>query len=73
MVQRHLGADSLQRWLTDEGHPTTRRGSRAGYRLLDVESGATEATAVTGLDLAPPRDPDPEPSAAEAGQREAKP
>lgn len=36
VVQRHLGADSLQRWLTDEGWPTERLGSRGGYRLLQV-------------------------------------
>jgi 16S rRNA (guanine1207-N2)-methyltransferase len=36
VVQRHLGADSLQRWLTDQGWPTTRLASARGYRLLDV-------------------------------------
>jgi 16S rRNA (guanine1207-N2)-methyltransferase len=36
VVQKHLGADSLQRWLTEAGWPTIRLGSRAGYRLLDV-------------------------------------
>lgn len=36
VVQRHLGADSLQRWLVERGWPTERRASRAGYRLLDV-------------------------------------
>jgi 16S rRNA (guanine1207-N2)-methyltransferase len=36
VVQKHLGSDSLARWLTEQGWPTTRRGSRAGYRLLDV-------------------------------------
>jgi 16S rRNA (guanine1207-N2)-methyltransferase len=36
VVQKHLGSDSLQRWLEDEGWPTQRRRSRAGYRLLDV-------------------------------------
>lgn len=36
VVQKHLGSDSLQRWLTDQGWSTTRRSSRAGYRLLDV-------------------------------------
>ena len=34
VVHRHLGADSLQRWLEDSGWPTERLGSRAGYRLL---------------------------------------
>jgi 16S rRNA (guanine1207-N2)-methyltransferase len=34
VVHRHLGADSLQRWLVAGGWPTTRRGSRGGYRVL---------------------------------------
>lgn len=38
VVARNLGADSLARWLADEGHPVTRRGSRRGYRLLDIAS-----------------------------------
>jgi 16S rRNA (guanine1207-N2)-methyltransferase len=38
VVQKHLGADSLQRWLTQQGWPTERRRSRAAYRLLDVGS-----------------------------------
>jgi 16S rRNA (guanine1207-N2)-methyltransferase len=36
VVQKNLGADSLQSWLRSQGWPTTRLGSRAGYRLLDV-------------------------------------
>lgn len=36
VVQKHLGSDSLQRWLNERGWPTNRLGSRAGYRLLDV-------------------------------------
>jgi 16S rRNA (guanine1207-N2)-methyltransferase len=36
VVQKHLGADSLQRWLDEEGWTTTRLGSRTGYRLLEV-------------------------------------
>lgn len=38
VVQKHLGADSLQRWLTDQGHPTERVASKAGFRLLAVGS-----------------------------------
>ena len=35
VVQKHLGADSLQRWLERGGlGASTRLGSRAGYRLL---------------------------------------
>ena len=34
VVQRHLGADSLQRWLIEQGHATERIASRHGFRLL---------------------------------------
>jgi 16S rRNA (guanine1207-N2)-methyltransferase len=36
VVQKHLGADSLQRWMTAHGHPTERIASKAGYRILAV-------------------------------------
>jgi 16S rRNA (guanine1207-N2)-methyltransferase len=36
VVQRHLGADSLQRWLTSEGWLSDRLASSKGYRLIDV-------------------------------------
>lgn len=36
VVNRHLGADSLHRWLEDEGWSVTRIGSRSGFRLLTV-------------------------------------
>jgi 16S rRNA G1207 methylase RsmC len=36
VVQRNLGADSLARWLDNEGWPAARRASRSGYRLLEV-------------------------------------
>lgn len=36
VVARNLGADSLSRWLADDGFPVDRRLSRAGYRLLEV-------------------------------------
>lgn len=39
VVQKHLGADSLQQWLTDSGWATRRLGSRTGYRLLEVRRG----------------------------------
>jgi 16S rRNA (guanine1207-N2)-methyltransferase len=38
VVHKHLGSDSLARWLTGQGYPSTRLGSRAGYRLLEVEA-----------------------------------
>jgi len=34
VVGRHLGADSLQSWLSAEGWPTRRLGSSGGFRLL---------------------------------------
>ncbi len=43
VVQKHLGADSLHRWLDQSGWPTTRLTSRAGYRLLDVGPRTGEA------------------------------
>ena len=39
VVQKHLGADSLARWLDEIGFPTTRRGSRQAYRLLESRRG----------------------------------
>jgi 16S rRNA (guanine1207-N2)-methyltransferase len=36
VVHKHLGADSLQRWLDGEGWATSRLGSRGGNRLLEV-------------------------------------
>lgn len=38
VVHKHLGSDSLQTWLTNQGHPTSRRLSRMGFRLLDVQA-----------------------------------
>ena len=52
VVQRHLGADSLARWLDDQGWTTSRRGSRKGYRLLDVAARiGPPADAATGPDV----------------------
>lgn len=34
VVHKHLGSDSLHRWLDQEGFPTTRIASSRGYRLL---------------------------------------
>ena len=36
VVQKHLGADSLQRWLVEQGHTVERAASKSGYRLLVV-------------------------------------
>jgi 16S rRNA (guanine1207-N2)-methyltransferase len=47
VVQRHLGADSLHRWLSDEGFPTERLTSRRGYRILAVRTPETPETPET--------------------------
>jgi len=36
VVQKHLGADSLQRWLEAQGYSCERLTSKAGYRLFAV-------------------------------------
>jgi 16S rRNA G1207 methylase RsmC len=36
VVQKHLGADSLQRWLDDRGFVTERIASKSGFRLLGI-------------------------------------
>jgi 16S rRNA (guanine1207-N2)-methyltransferase len=40
---RNLGADSLHRWLAEQGWQVTRRAARSGYRLLQVEFSAERA------------------------------
>ena len=36
VVGKNLGGDSLQRWLGEQGWPTTRLGSAKGFRVLEV-------------------------------------
>jgi 16S rRNA (guanine1207-N2)-methyltransferase len=43
VVSKHLGADTLARWLGDAGYVVERRGSRQGYRLLDVRPAGAES------------------------------
>ncbi|WP_131740232.1 class I SAM-dependent methyltransferase [Actinomadura roseirufa] len=38
VVQKHLGSDSLHRWLNDQGLPTERIASRSAYRVLRVSA-----------------------------------
>jgi 16S rRNA (guanine1207-N2)-methyltransferase len=38
VVQKHLGADSLQRWLGERGFATERVASKAGFRLLTLSA-----------------------------------
>ena len=40
VVQKHLGSDSLQRWLNDQGWATERFASRSSYRILAVSARA---------------------------------
>ena len=40
VVQKHLGSDSLAKWLTGQGWPTERLMSRGGYRILRVGAGS---------------------------------
>jgi len=35
VVGKNLGADSLQRWLEDQGYPTGRLASAKGFRVLE--------------------------------------
>lgn len=39
VVGKNLGADSLQRWLTDQGWPTSRLASAKGFRVLETRRG----------------------------------
>jgi 16S rRNA (guanine1207-N2)-methyltransferase len=54
VVQRHLGADSLHRWLVDTGFPTDRAASAKGYRLLHVHPGGEGQRSAGGHETAPP-------------------
>lgn len=40
VVSRHLGADSLARWLAENGWAVDKHASAKGYRVLKVERGA---------------------------------
>jgi len=43
VVHKHLGSDSLARWLAEHDHPTVRLISRRGYRILAVTAPAPDA------------------------------
>lgn len=45
VVGKNLGADSLQRWLAEQGYPTRRLASAKGFRVLE----ATAADWTTGV------------------------
>jgi 16S rRNA (guanine1207-N2)-methyltransferase len=36
VVQKHLGADSLARWILEQGYACDRIASKAGFRLLEI-------------------------------------
>ena len=40
VVGRNLGADSLHRWMEDQGYAVRRLGSAKGFRVLEVRVGA---------------------------------
>ncbi|WP_121256760.1 class I SAM-dependent methyltransferase [Nocardioides ferulae] len=40
VVGKNLGADSLQRWLGEQGWPTVRLASAKGFRVLEVRRGS---------------------------------
>lgn len=44
VVQKHLGSDSLQRWLNEQGWPTERLTSRSGYRVLVSQAREVSST-----------------------------
>ena len=62
VVQRHLGSDSLQRWLTEQGWDVGRIASRAGYRVLRVTRPDAPGPGPSG-----PSGPAGPPAAPEAG------
>jgi 16S rRNA (guanine1207-N2)-methyltransferase len=41
VVGKNLGADSLQRWLEEQGYPTGRLASAKGFRILETRPGDT--------------------------------
>ena len=44
VVAKHLGGDSLQRWLTESGFPAERHDSHKGFRVLRVEKAGDGGT-----------------------------
>ena len=44
VVGKNLGADSLQRWLGEQGYPTERLASAKGFRVLEAHRSAPSST-----------------------------
>lgn len=38
VIHKHLGSDSLARWIGEQGYPIRRIGSRSGFRVLEVDA-----------------------------------
>jgi 16S rRNA (guanine1207-N2)-methyltransferase len=53
VVHKHLGADSLQRWLIAQGFPTDRLASSSGYRVLSCRMGSAGMHLASGVDFDP--------------------
>ena len=48
VVGKNLGADSLQRWLGEQGYPTERVASAKGFRVLETRRGLRWSAATPG-------------------------
>lgn len=42
VVGKNLGADSLQRWLGEQGYPTARLASAKGFRVLETRRAGSD-------------------------------
>lgn len=59
VVHKHLGADSLSRWLNERSFPTEKVGSRKGFRLLRVTSQTESSEEIQTGQSAVEADPGP--------------
>ena len=56
VVGKNLGADSLQRWLGEQGCPTERLASAKGFRVLESRRAWASGTAgARACEVGPPR------------------
>ena len=46
VVGKNLGADSLQRWLGEQGYPTERLASAKGFRVLETRRASDEGASL---------------------------
>jgi 16S rRNA (guanine1207-N2)-methyltransferase len=61
VVQKHLGSDSLQRWLTENGWAAERITSRSAYRVLAVPARSEPPRAESPRTGTSPAEPSPRP------------